>query len=406
MIPVFNVIMDGFQDKCDEFHATMICDLIEWKVNNKRNPNIDQYIYDSFALFTNNKLDISIRLNSRISNSRVMDKIMNCIDENAEVDPFSDSTPTNLFCGGTIFKLFHGLQSIKMEAWGYKISFACLLSMISKSHSLQRVTIILAENWIRDLWNRYETKFVSMFNRHQFYIDYEPCYNELSGYGFCSYDPNKISIGTGKVTIAKSCSDIFPNALLKVDRMLKGIGDDLWTTFQRSRILDLINYKLFGVDFPNFDTSIWKLFENFVNDVREIKLDYANLIQSDKETANKIIYEIEENAHADIDIFSDSYATNLFRGDVIFKLFPNLGSIVIDALPYKSEYKFSFTFLLTMISKSCSLEQITITGYRDWIYDSWIADKDKLITMFHQHQFEIKYDEYDDYEYELIIKRQ
>ena len=45
---------------------TIIVDLIDYKVNGVYNPDIDQLVYDLFALFTTNKLEIILNVNQLI----------------------------------------------------------------------------------------------------------------------------------------------------------------------------------------------------------------------------------------------------------------------------------------------------------------------------------------------------
>ena len=145
-----------------------------------------------------------------------------------------------------------------------------------------------------------------------------------------------------------------------------------------------------------------KRFAKFTNERLEIAFDYDTLSKSDPEIVNKIMHGIEKDTA--IDPFSDS-STNLFRGDVIFKLFPNLHTINIHHGGYDTSYKFSFSYLLSMISKKYSLQTITIKGR--WIKYLWFESKDRLISMFNQHQFDIKY-EYNEYSSnrKVIISRE
>ena len=89
----------------------------------------------------------------------------------------------------------------------------------------------------------------------------------------------------------------------------------------------------------------------------------------------------------DIDPFCDA-STNLFRGDIIFKLFHNLESIVIDHHGF-GYFKFSFAYLASMISEAHSLKRLTIKAY--WMHELWYKNKEKLIWMFKRHQFAIQY---------------
>ena len=77
---------------------------------------------------------------------------------------------------------------------------------------------------------------------------------------------------------------------------------------------------------------------------------------------------------------------NLFRADNIFRLFNNLQSI-----HFVQSSTFSFSFLLSMISGSSSLQTITIYGqekFEDWASES---ERSKLILMFNENHFDIDY---------------
>ena len=97
------------------------------------------------------------------------------------------------------------------------------------------------------------------------------------------------------------------------------------------------------------------------------------------------------DVEANIDPFSDSLSTNLFRGDVIFKLFNNLQSIIID--DGYGFYQFSFSYLSNMIFKSTSLQRIVIkSSWRGGLACIWSStDRKLLLWMF--NQFDIQYDE-------------
>ena len=56
-------------------------------------------------------------------------------------------------------------------------------------------------------------------------------------------------------------------------------------------------------------------------------MHYDYLIQAGSKIANKVMHKIENNYYGDIDLLSESYSVNLFRGDIIFNLFNNLQSI-------------------------------------------------------------------------------
>ena len=128
-------------------------------------------------------------------------------------------------------------------------------------------------------------------------------------------------------------------------------------------------------------------------------MDYAQLIEHDSDIVDKIMYKIEDNEDIDIDLFSDTYSTNLFRGDIIFKLFDNLQWITLTlGNGSTGTYTFSFRYLLNMISKSYSLQKILIKG--QWLYHQQFPglkasvmdsqSRHKITSMFDQHQYDIK----------------
>ena len=86
----------------------------------------------------------------------------------------------------------------------------------------------------------------------------------------------------------------------------------------------------------------------------EIALDFCKeLSQTHSKIVNRIMHEIRSSSDSEsvdydgIDPLSDSGSTNLFRGEVISKLFNHLKSITIAC----HNHRFSFSYLLSMISK-------------------------------------------------------
>ena len=376
-----DMIYRGKSNDWTNSERSLICDLIDWKLNNKHNPNIDQYIYDSFGLFLNNKSIISMRYAAlRESEPQIREKIMPKIQVNddIEIDPFSNSYSTNSFRFDVILSLFKNLESIHIyDAKEYKFSLSYLLSSISTLFAIPKIIIhgVSTEKyWIHRLWNNHGDKLLSMFNQHQFDIDY---YN-------------------GELLITGDVKDPYFYAITKFDDMLSGNKSIGWTKSQRSVISDLMDYKIDEEHTSNIDGAIIDSFEAFINNKLEIRLVYWDLNESDSEMVNKLMYKMENK---DIDFDSASDSTNLFRGDNIFKIFKNLQSIVIWG---GCQQEFSVRYMLSVIIESCSLQTITINGVDDdhWIYFLWNTNKDKLISMFNQHQFDIKYDD------ELIIRRQ
>ena len=251
----------------------------------------------------------------------------------------------------------------------------------SVSHKSLLKTITIEDGgWMSDLWKRDEDKLVSMFNQHKFYIDYHE----------------------HKLFITTDAKIPYFHAINKFDDMINGKKSIGWTKSQRSVISDLMDYKIDEKQTPNIDKSIIDSFATFTKNKLKITLDYEYLEKySDSEMVNKLMHGMQKNKNVDIDYYSDSESRNSFRGDIIFKLFNNLQSIVINGC---SDYKFSLRYLLAMMIKSYSLQTITIYDYQTWIYKVWNSDKDKLISMFNQHQFDIKY--IDKYPRRLIINRQ
>ena len=114
----------------------VICDLIDWKVNNKHNRTVDEYIYNSFLLYTDHKLELKLNYNLYDCDPEIVNKTMYKKYEfgtDPAFDPFSDSQTSTLFRGDIIFKLFNNLRSIIIDAKFCELSFKYLLLMISQS---------------------------------------------------------------------------------------------------------------------------------------------------------------------------------------------------------------------------------------------------------------------------------
>ena len=76
------------------------------------------------------------------SDPEIVNKLMNIMESNIDIEPFAQSISTNLFRGNIIFGLFDNLESIDMICHPrYKFSITYMSSMISKSSSLQTLTM-------------------------------------------------------------------------------------------------------------------------------------------------------------------------------------------------------------------------------------------------------------------------
>ena len=137
--------------------------------------------------------------------------------------------------------------------------------------------------------------------------------------------------------------------------------------------------------------------------------EYINIYQSleHKEYDEEDVSDTTENENGiKISPFSMTDTRNLFRGDIIFQLFPNLQSIVINSNDF---YVFSFPCLLQIISKSQSIKMIKIQG--SWVHIIWSSNalRRRLSSIFQQTPFIIsKHDHKDDYgfiEQWITIKR-
>ena len=185
-------------------------------------------------------------------------------------------------------------------------------------------------------------------------------------------------VGVTVLSTLKNYSKYF-SELVKFDNLINGRYSE--SSSELSIICNLID----GKHTDKYESNCFAL---FTNNKLHIELNYLRL--KNNNTANILMYKMEIDA--EIHPFSDSISTNLFRGDVIFKLFSNLESIVISDV---ARYQFSLKYLCSMISKWYSLQSITIYDkYDRWIHKVWTEDNDKLILMFSQHQFDIQYNEY------------
>ena len=181
----FNDMVDGVMIHWESSEIVLIECLMDYKLYNKHNVNIDQYIYDSFTLFTNNKQRIVLDLETlrRISDSVITHKLMYELRYSAVIGPFLGSS-TNLFRGDIVFELFQNLQSIIIDAssypYSYQFSFSYLLSMISKSNSLQKIKV----KGVYEIWSSKQDKLVPMFSQSGFYVTefgYEEKVNQMRG---------------------------------------------------------------------------------------------------------------------------------------------------------------------------------------------------------------------------------
>ena len=135
-LPIFNRMIIGGEAKWTAEQRSVILKLIDGQ-----NENIDKYILDSFALFVNNIVNITLDLHNLCSSdSEIVSNIMNKMGKDVDIDPFSESTSINLFRGDIIFPLFYNLQTMVIYSYNHPFSFSYLLSMISASNSLHTIT--------------------------------------------------------------------------------------------------------------------------------------------------------------------------------------------------------------------------------------------------------------------------
>ena len=157
----FDLMLKGKSSQWNESEKCMICDLIDCIVNNTKNSDIDNYIYDSFALFLNNKLKIYLNVKElqRIGDPKIANKII-----------YTHST--KLFRSNVILKLFKNLQLVVIAYDSkYKFPFEHLQSMMSESYSIETVAI-RDEFYINNLhFNKDE--LIDMFQQHQLNIHFE-----------------------------------------------------------------------------------------------------------------------------------------------------------------------------------------------------------------------------------------
>ena len=182
----------------------------------------------------------------------------------------------------------------------------------------------------------------------------------------------------------------------------------------------LLDYILFDDDkdkqkiYSSIDSYILNTFKLYSQNKMQILLDLEQLdMRGEKSLHDRIMYERELTE--DIVLFCSSSSTNLFRGDIIFKLFPNLKSIIMIVVAEYDIYSFSFSFLLSIISKS-SLEKVIIKTMSDednWLYSIWSSNDKKLKHMFSERNFNISFnknkkrpDEEEEDDPWIVIERQ
>ena len=115
----FDCMMDAINGIiwCKSENA-IICDLIDCIINKQDEFDIDKYIIDSFALFTNNKMHISLDYSELLwrLESEVVNKIMYTLDTNIG---HGMQSADNMFRWDVIFKLFSNLQSIEIRTCSF-----------------------------------------------------------------------------------------------------------------------------------------------------------------------------------------------------------------------------------------------------------------------------------------------
>ena len=181
------------------------------------------------------------------------------------------------------------------------------------------------------------------------------------------------------------------------------------SSWEKKRMNELLDYKLFGKSLKNLkDEYIVDSFKLYTENKCQIFLHLDFLCRyNDISIRDRFMYDMEPID--DIDPFTISDTTNLFRCDVICKLFHNLESVVMMTTDEEDFYKYTFSYacLLSFIAGSPKLRKVVIKGHYKWCKDLWADDQNELISMFDQKGFDIckKNTKYDDEEWIVIEKR-
>ena len=117
-----------------------------------------------------------------------------------------------------------------------------------------------------------------------------------------------------------------------------------------------------------------------------------------------------------IEPFDRKNRSNLFKGDNIFRLFHNLQTIVIMTTDVNGStfYSFSFSYLLSMISRSSTIKKVVINamgkGRYNCLNNIWLSYNKRLKKLYKSKDFDIykevhKDNVSGDREYSIIIQR-
>ena len=125
--------------------------LFNWKLNNVWDDaidnKIDKYICDTFLSFAVSKVKVIFALGRMDKLGEpwydLYNKVLYDFDDSDDIDPLSLTDTSNLF-KDDLLKLFDNLQTITIytsEHGEYRLSFMCLLSLISKTNKCPKIVI-------------------------------------------------------------------------------------------------------------------------------------------------------------------------------------------------------------------------------------------------------------------------
>lgn len=154
----------------------VIKSLIKWRLEQKKDPKMNEYLYQTFEAYTKNKKQIEIDLwNLGQAKESMYNLIVHSLEQDTK--PKDENDTVNLL-RPELAKIFQNVKTVHIDtasAWGqYPFSLIAFLRLI-QSTKWQHITIKAygGNNWISALWKASESSIKNQFYSASYDIGYD-----------------------------------------------------------------------------------------------------------------------------------------------------------------------------------------------------------------------------------------
>ena len=151
--------------------------LFTYIVSGKKEMKWNDYVYDTFRCFVENKVKMMIMIED-IARSIQDEKFLNLICYRLDIDNkdiMSEKNMTNLI-KPHIFEVFENVQEIRIHSAQYTFSLLAFLSLLINTNI--NTVVILGFGWISDLWTLHSQEIVETFAAKNFSIEFTKRHND------------------------------------------------------------------------------------------------------------------------------------------------------------------------------------------------------------------------------------